>query len=89
MFSSLQAEAQIVKRYVQLKGSRTGTKTDKCLPPILERARRKIHGKYGSCERHNVQRGKLAGILIFTDIVFKVPTLLSILKELVRPYRRT
>src|SRR3972149_8309737 len=32
---------------------------------------------------------KLAGIVTFTDIVFKVPTLLSLLEELVRPYRRT
>jgi CBS domain-containing protein len=33
--------------------------------------------------------GKLDGILTFTDIVFKVPTMLSVLEELVRPYRRT
>jgi len=32
---------------------------------------------------------KLVGIVTFTDIAFKVPTLLSILEELVRPYRRT
>jgi CBS domain-containing protein len=32
---------------------------------------------------------KLAGIVTFTDIVFKVPTLLSLLEELMRPYRRT
>jgi CBS domain-containing protein len=31
---------------------------------------------------------KLAGIVTFTDIVFKVPTLLSLLEELVRPYHR-
>lgn len=31
---------------------------------------------------------KLVGILTFTDIAFKVPTLLSILEEIVRPYRR-
>jgi CBS domain-containing protein len=29
---------------------------------------------------------KLAGILTYTDIVFKVPTMLSILEEIVRPY---
>jgi CBS domain-containing protein len=33
--------------------------------------------------------GKLYGILTFTDIVFKVPTMLSVLEELVRSYRRT
>jgi CBS domain-containing protein len=32
---------------------------------------------------------KLAGIVTFTDIVFKVPTLLSLLEELMRPYHRT
>jgi len=32
---------------------------------------------------------KLVGILTFTDIVFKMPTLLSILEEIVRPYRRS
>ncbi|MBX5328510.1 MAG: CBS domain-containing protein [Candidatus Bathyarchaeota archaeon] len=32
---------------------------------------------------------KLVGIVTFTDIVTKVPTLLSILEELVRPHRRT
>lgn len=31
---------------------------------------------------------RLVGILTFTDIVFKVPTMLAILEELVRPYRR-
>jgi CBS domain-containing protein len=31
---------------------------------------------------------KLVGILTFTDIAFKVPTLLSLLEEIVRPYRR-
>ncbi len=29
---------------------------------------------------------KLAGILTFTDIAFKVPAMLSILEEIVRPY---
>jgi CBS domain-containing protein len=31
--------------------------------------------------------GKLSGIITYTDIAFKVPTLLSILEELVRPHR--
>lgn len=31
---------------------------------------------------------KLVGIITFTDIVFKVPTMLSILEELVRPFHR-
>ena len=35
-----------------------------------------------------INDGKLAGILTYTDIVFKVPTLLSVLEEIVRPYRR-
>lgn len=36
-----------------------------------------------------MDNNKLAGIVTFTDIVFKVPTLLSLLEELMRPYRRT
>jgi CBS domain-containing protein len=36
-----------------------------------------------------MENGKLAGIVTFTDIVFKVPALLSLLEELVRPYHRT
>jgi len=32
---------------------------------------------------------KLVGIVTFTDIVTKVPTMLSILEELVRPYHRS
>jgi len=36
-----------------------------------------------------MNNGKLVGIVTFTDIVFKVPTLLSILEELVRPYHRS
>ncbi|MEM3673422.1 MAG: CBS domain-containing protein [Candidatus Bathyarchaeia archaeon] len=32
---------------------------------------------------------KLVGILTFTDIVFKMPALLSILEEIVRPYHRS
>jgi len=35
-----------------------------------------------------INDGKLVGILTYTDIVFKVPTLLSVLEEIVRPYRR-
>jgi len=36
-----------------------------------------------------MNNGKLVGIISYTDIVFKVPTLLSILEELVRPYHRS
>jgi CBS domain-containing protein len=36
-----------------------------------------------------MENGKLSGIVTFTDIVFKVPTMLSLLEELVRPYHRT
>jgi CBS domain-containing protein len=36
-----------------------------------------------------MDNNKLAGIVTFTDIVFKVPTLLSLLEELMRPYHRT
>jgi CBS domain-containing protein len=36
-----------------------------------------------------MNNGKLIGIVSFTDIVFKVPTLLSVLEELVRPYHRS
>ncbi len=36
-----------------------------------------------------MNNGKLAGIITFTDIAFKVPTLLSILEELVRPFHRS
>ena len=32
---------------------------------------------------------KLVGIVTFTDIVTKVPTMLSVLEELVRPYHRS
>jgi CBS domain-containing protein len=35
-----------------------------------------------------MNNGKLVGIITFTDIVFKVPNMLSILEELVRPYHR-
>jgi CBS domain-containing protein len=35
-----------------------------------------------------INDGRVVGILTFTDIVFKVPTLLSVLEELVRPYHR-
>lgn len=33
--------------------------------------------------------GKLVGIITYTDIVFKVPAMLSMLEELVRPYHRS
>jgi len=33
--------------------------------------------------------GKLVGIITYTDIVFKVPAMLSVLEELVRPYNRS
>ena len=33
--------------------------------------------------------GKLVGIVTFTDIVTNVPTMLSLLEELIRPYRRS
>jgi CBS domain-containing protein len=33
--------------------------------------------------------GKLVGIITYTDIVFKVPAMLSVLEELVRPYHRS
>ncbi len=36
-----------------------------------------------------MNNGKIVGIVSYTDIVFKVPTLLSILEELVRPYHRS
>lgn len=36
-----------------------------------------------------INDGKIVGIITYTDIVSKVPTLLSILEELVRPHRRT
>jgi CBS domain-containing protein len=36
-----------------------------------------------------MDNNKLGGIVTFTDIVFKVPTLLSLLEELTRPYHRT
>jgi len=33
--------------------------------------------------------GKIVGIVSFTDIVFKVPTLISMLEEIMRPYSRS
>jgi len=36
-----------------------------------------------------MENGRLAGMLTFTDIVFKVPAMLALLEELVRPYRRS
>jgi CBS domain-containing protein len=35
-----------------------------------------------------MNNGKIVGIITFTDIVFKVPTMLAILEELVRPFHR-
>jgi CBS domain-containing protein len=36
-----------------------------------------------------MNNGKLVGIITYTDIVFKVPEMLSVLEELVRPYSRS
>jgi CBS domain-containing protein len=36
-----------------------------------------------------MNKEKLVGIITFTDIVTKVPTMLSILEELLRPYHRS
>jgi len=36
-----------------------------------------------------IDKQKLVGIVTLTDIVIKVPTMLSILEELVRPYHRS
>jgi CBS domain-containing protein len=36
-----------------------------------------------------MSNGELVGILTFTDIVFKIPALLSVLEEIVRPYHRS
>ncbi|MEM3536581.1 MAG: CBS domain-containing protein [Candidatus Bathyarchaeia archaeon] len=36
-----------------------------------------------------MNNGKLVGIITFSDIVTKVPTMLSILEELLRPYHRS
>ena len=36
-----------------------------------------------------INNGKLVGMITYTDIVAKVPTLLSILEELVRPQHRS
>jgi CBS domain-containing protein len=36
-----------------------------------------------------MNNGKIVGILSYTDIVFKVPEMLSTLEELVRPYHRS
>ncbi|MGD8565568.1 MAG: CBS domain-containing protein [Candidatus Bathyarchaeota archaeon] len=36
-----------------------------------------------------MNKDKIVGILTFTDIVTKVPTMLSILEELLRPYHRS
>jgi CBS domain-containing protein len=36
-----------------------------------------------------MDNNRLSGVVTFTDIVFKVPALLSLLEELMRPYHRT
>jgi CBS domain-containing protein len=36
-----------------------------------------------------MNNGKIVGIITYTDIVFKVPEMLSVLEELVRPYSRS
>ena len=36
-----------------------------------------------------MNNGRLMGILSYTDIVFKVPEMLSVLEELVRPHHRS
>jgi CBS domain-containing protein len=36
-----------------------------------------------------MNNSKLVGIITYTDIVFKVPAMLSVLEELVRPYSRS
>jgi len=36
-----------------------------------------------------MDNGKIVGIVSFTDIVFKVPTLISMLEEIMRPYSRS
>jgi CBS domain-containing protein len=36
-----------------------------------------------------MNNGKLVGVITYTDIVFKVPAMLSVLEELVRPYSRS
>jgi signal-transduction protein with cAMP-binding, CBS, and nucleotidyltransferase domain len=36
-----------------------------------------------------VNNGKIVGMITYTDIVAKVPTMLSILEELVRPHHRS
>ena len=36
-----------------------------------------------------INNGKLVGMITYTDIVAKVPTLLSILEELLRPHHRS
>jgi CBS domain-containing protein len=36
-----------------------------------------------------ISNDKIVGIVSYTDIVFKVPTMLSMLEELVRPHKRS
>jgi CBS domain-containing protein len=35
-----------------------------------------------------MNNGKIVGIITFTDIAFKMPTLISMLEEIVRPFKR-
>ncbi|MGQ9461178.1 MAG: CBS domain-containing protein [Candidatus Bathyarchaeaceae archaeon] len=49
----------------------------------------KLMAKKGVKKLPVMDNQKLVGIITFTDIVTKVPTMLSILEELVRPYRRS
>jgi CBS domain-containing protein len=54
----------------------------------LEEAARLMAKK--KAKRLPVMNGsRLVGIITYTDIVFKVPTMLSMLEELVRPYYRS
>jgi len=49
----------------------------------------KLMAKKGVKKLPVMDNQKLVGIVTFTDIVTKVPTMLSILEELVRPYHRS
>jgi CBS domain-containing protein len=49
----------------------------------------KIMAKKGIKKLLVTDNEKLVGIITFTDIVAKVPDMLSILEELVRPHRRS
>jgi len=49
----------------------------------------KLMAKKGVKKLPVMDNQKLVGIVTFSDIVTKVPTMLSILEELVRPYHRS